>query len=1296
MNHHDDEVAIPGYNLFWDLGRTDKRRQNSRVVVYVREGLTVTPKYKYMEDYDTIPSVWLELGHKGTRKSLACFLYREYKPWKAETQPNGEDGSSIQAQKERWKSWLRSKEHIFMTKQEVWVLGDINLDLTRGEGYRNKAMVDELQNVVMDKGWTRLVTGPTHYEHRVNGDIETTIDVILTNVPERCPRHGVLEVTSSDHGLVWMERKTKMPMKRPKETMKRMRQYYNKEDLVLAAEMTDWGYFSGDEEEVTSKDKSDEVTAQEVEKRAAHLANCVTGVMEAVAPMRKIKLKRGVKKWISTDILEMRRMRERLRNRARRTKRPEHFEEWKKTRRMVAKMIRDGRKRYLEKRLQDAMATAATPYRGVAEYLGWDEVGAPESLQCGDKMETGAQEMADGLKDQYIRKIEEVKKALGEPAGDYLDRVRRLTVGNTGIFEFKEVLEEEVTMMIKQVDSKESFGPDLISYGDLKKLSKYVTKPLCELINASLKASFYPTLWKGARIKPVWKGKGNDRQQPKSYRPVALLSACGRVMEALLAKQVDEYARQRSIHHSNVHGFRKGHGTDTALLECWEHVLDEIEKGRIVAMCLLDVSAGFDSVPHVNLLRKLECYGYGDRALRWFSSYLKERTQKVVVEASESKKYTLDRGIPQGGPLCPALWREYVNDLPEECKIWGGSLVGETGEDWEETSPQRETSPVSQMVDTKPEHELSLEEKYDQQMRKTGRWPVEKWRRERTGVGPDRLRVKAHRDPDDGMSTLYADDAATRDSASTWEELETRMEDSLTRMCGNMVGSRLKVNPDKTDFIILASPAKRMAMGGLEVTKVIGGVEKKPSQTVKSLGVYISRDLTWRDQTREKLSECRNKMRGLWKVQTSLPVSQRKQMAEAIIISRLTYCLETVSTGRVEDLTALQYMLVQAARWVLGRGKMGWSTTTNFKRLGWLTMPQWVAYKSIRTGIKILQNKEPESLYRKLTAGKLVTRGEGMVHEVRTRRLMTSQDLSDMKTSTKKAWSTRTVRWLALLPPAMLGMDSKKPASKKMLKRWVTENIPTTGDRILWGKPGEGGRREAGDPLGPSNPPDQGDGGGGKKKQARERREAQKTEDESQKKGLERWLLGVGQVRGQQRDQKLEEGLAACPTSSLAAVVSTSHRGSRGRFTATWRNCSGNSGVKQMVTSLLLCMVLRIAEQRKDLDGWWRGVSQAGGRQGEEKQGVGWTACLASSLAAVVSTSQRGSRGRCSARRRTCSGNSGVKHTVTSLLLCMVLRIAEQRSCGQTSCGGVTESGGQSVWTKVMNSDQNPVKTGVG
>ena len=78
-------------------------------------------------------------------------------------------------------------------------------------------------------------------------------------------------------------------------------------------------------------------------------------------------------------------------------------------------------------------------------------------------------------------------------------------------------------------------------------------------------------------MKPLWKGKGNDRKIPKSYRPVSLLAASARIMEALIAKQVDEYAESKSILHRNVHGYRKGRGTDPALLEVWESVMEDID-----------------------------------------------------------------------------------------------------------------------------------------------------------------------------------------------------------------------------------------------------------------------------------------------------------------------------------------------------------------------------------------------------------------------------------------------------------------------------------------------------------------------------------------------------------------------------------------------------------------------------------------------------------------------------------------------------------------------------------------------
>ena len=46
-----------------------------------------------------------------------------------------------------------------------------------------------------------------------------------------------------------------------------------------------------------------------------------------------------------------------------------------------------------------------------------------------------------------------------------------------------------------------------------------------------------------------------------------------------------------------------------------EWVREETGEGKkVVALAFIDVSAGFDSVPHVNLLRKLETIGYDKEA----------------------------------------------------------------------------------------------------------------------------------------------------------------------------------------------------------------------------------------------------------------------------------------------------------------------------------------------------------------------------------------------------------------------------------------------------------------------------------------------------------------------------------------------------------------------------------------------------------------------------------------------------------------------------------------------------------
>jgi hypothetical protein len=76
--------------------------------------------------------------------------------------------------------------------------------------------------------------------------------------------------------------------------------------------------------------------------------------------------------------------------------------------------------------------------------------------------------------------------------------------------------------------------------------------------------------------------------------------------------------------------YRTGHSTDTALLKVHNDIMCSMDQQRVSLLVLLDLSAAFDTVDHQVLLRRLEVsFGITGTALKWFKSYLTNRSQRV-------------------------------------------------------------------------------------------------------------------------------------------------------------------------------------------------------------------------------------------------------------------------------------------------------------------------------------------------------------------------------------------------------------------------------------------------------------------------------------------------------------------------------------------------------------------------------------------------------------------------------------------------------------------------------------------
>ena len=83
-----------------------------------------------------------------------------------------------------------------------------------------------------------------------------------------------------------------------------------------------------------------------------------------------------------------------------------------------------------------------------------------------------------------------------------------------------------------------------------------------------------------------------------------------------------------------------------------DHLSNAISMQQVSCLCLLDLSAAFDTLDHSILLHRLSTwFGISSVSLQWFTSYLSSRTSTVGIPLHSSPSSPLTCGVPQGSVL---------------------------------------------------------------------------------------------------------------------------------------------------------------------------------------------------------------------------------------------------------------------------------------------------------------------------------------------------------------------------------------------------------------------------------------------------------------------------------------------------------------------------------------------------------------------------------------------------------------------------------------------------------------------
>ena len=151
----------------------------------------------------------------------------------------------------------------------------------------------------------------------------------------------------------------------------------------------------------------------------------------------------------------------------------------------------------------------------------------------------------------------------------------------------------EISKIISKLDvNKSSHG--LIS-NKVTKVTNDVISPYLEILfHKCIKEGVFPDSYKIAEVIPLF--KGGDKEDRSCYRPISLLPTISKILERVLAKRVIKFLTKFDILSDDQFGFRAKFSTEYAIMDIYDKLIHNLDKGLSSCAIFLDLAKAFDSV----------------------------------------------------------------------------------------------------------------------------------------------------------------------------------------------------------------------------------------------------------------------------------------------------------------------------------------------------------------------------------------------------------------------------------------------------------------------------------------------------------------------------------------------------------------------------------------------------------------------------------------------------------------------------------------------------------------------------
>ena len=283
---------------------------------------------------------------------------------------------------------------------------------------------------------------------------------------------------------------------------------------------------------------------------------------------------------------------------------------------------------------------------------------------------------ANEFNDFFVAKIEKIMQDLAPNnmthiLHDYLESTSETTERLTN---FKVIMNQDI-LSIMNVAPPKSCKLDPMPMTLLKVFRDVIAQHIKDIVNTSLVSGRFTKNIKQAFLRPLLKKTGLDLT-PCNYRPVCNLAYISKIIERVVCNQLTSYTANCDKIEPLQSAYKQGHSMETVMLKVKTDLMDATDQRKIVCLVHLNLSAAFDTVNHDYLLNCLNYrFGIVGTALTWFTDYLTEQTQRVVLDGIQgqvqSDSVTLKCEVPQGSVLGPILFTLYISPWGDICRNHG-------------------------------------------------------------------------------------------------------------------------------------------------------------------------------------------------------------------------------------------------------------------------------------------------------------------------------------------------------------------------------------------------------------------------------------------------------------------------------------------------------------------------------------------------------------------------------------------------------------------------------------------------